>query len=176
MQGVIESVTTKNGTSQAGKPWTLFKIKIGGTEYSSFDANMGSQAMTMQGHNVEFSHTEKQNGAYVNRTLTALIGANAPAVQPSVAPLAQPVAQAPDTKGEDIKRAVVFKKACDIVGATWTHEGRGAWRPDEICTRVDALFAPLLYILEDAGKSTAEVASEVFDATTETSEEQEPLI
>ncbi len=176
MQGVIESVgmvTAKPGQGD----WTRYDVHISGTKYATFDGKVGAAAMAMQGHTVEFSHTEKPSkcGKYINKALTALIGANGPAVQPSVAPLAQPVAQVHDTKGEDIKRAVVFKKACDLVGNTWNTDVI-VYSQDEILKRVDALFGGLMYILDNASKTAAEVASEVFDATTETSEEQEPLI
>jgi len=36
--GVVESVEQKHGTSKAGKPWTLSRVKINGTTYSTFDA------------------------------------------------------------------------------------------------------------------------------------------
>ena len=60
---MVESVETKEGTSAAGKPWKLYRVKTPTGAFSTFDGTMGSNAIHAQGRlaHITYKTTEKGN-------------------------------------------------------------------------------------------------------------------
>jgi hypothetical protein len=71
-QGMIETVTSKNGTGKGGKPWTNYTLVINGERYGTFDAEIGKQAVELKkaGETVFIEWT--QDGKYKTVTSIAL--------------------------------------------------------------------------------------------------------
>ena len=75
---IIGNVTTKTGTSKAGKDWTRYGIEIGGVMYGTFDDKIGKQAQELKGKPVVF--TFEQDDKYKTiKTLKAVPVAGQPA-------------------------------------------------------------------------------------------------
>ena len=176
MEGILEAVYINNAPPGSAKQWTRYDIKIGGVKYTSFDQNLGSRAMSLQGQNVEFSFTEATKNGYTNRNITAIqaFGGNG-GVQPTQQTTQteqQPRQPAKNIMEDNKDKRTAFMYACELVKAR--NAPKVAYSNDEIAKDVEDLAKKFLSILETLGNTPKENVKEVFNATETTG--QEPLL
>lgn len=80
----IKSVETKEGASQSGKPWRLFRVEdeATGTKFSTFDGALGQKAAGAVGQVAQISYETTEKG----NDLKALTLGVQPAAQGPVSP------------------------------------------------------------------------------------------
>lgn len=149
MNGIINGVETKSGVGKNGKPWTIYRINIDGTYYSTFDAALGKRAVEKQGSMIEFSHKEEERDGYTNRTITGIASSTQQTVQQK---------SGGNSVIEDNKdRRTSFMEACKVVPYDTNF--------NDYLTTIKLMANSFYEILTSIGEDPVNLVQDVFEGT-----------